>query len=155
MICRVFKKCTKISKLYILRVFQYLNLQVIALCHALMENSELTGVSRVLVVSPVNTVLNWKAEFKKWLPRKVGFEIFELTSCKQTHERKYRVSEWYEEGGVLILGYTMFRNISNPSNKAIQKKVKETFQKGLVDPGKDHLYSFGWWFCSRKMRCVI
>lgn len=104
--------------------------------HTLLENSELTGVEKVLVVCPVSTVLNWKSEFKKWLPKKTHFEIFELVSCKQMRERKYRIGEWHEEGGVLIIGYTMFRNISNPDNKKIQKAIRETFVKGLVDPGK-------------------
>lgn len=51
-------------------------------------------------------------------------------------ERKYRIEEWHEEGGVLIIGYTMFRNISNPDNKKIPKGIRESFVKGLVDPGK-------------------
>lgn len=110
--------------------------------HTLLENNEKTGVNKILVVCPVNTVLNWKNEFKKWLPKKTNFEIFELVSCKQMYERKYRVSEWHTEGGVLIIGYTMFRNISNPENKKIQKKIRQVFVEGLVDPGKISLHIY-------------
>lgn len=88
------------------------------------------------MVCPVNTVLNWKSEFKKWLPRRLKFDIYELVSCKQMYDRRHTVNEWHEEGGVLIIGYTMFRNISNPDNKRVQKRIRETFVKGLVDPGK-------------------
>ncbi|KAJ8985898.1 hypothetical protein NQ317_010655 [Molorchus minor] len=45
-------------------------LQVITLVHTLLMESKRTGMEKVLVVCPLNTVLNWKSEFKKWLPKK-------------------------------------------------------------------------------------
>jgi hypothetical protein len=41
--------------------------QVIAFFDALMRCKE-SGVSRVLVLCPVNTVNNWRMEFCKWIP---------------------------------------------------------------------------------------
>ncbi|XP_060536175.1 transcriptional regulator ATRX homolog [Cylas formicarius] len=114
-------------------------LQVITLSHTLLTNKKKTQVEKIMVVCPVNTVLNWKAEFKKWLPEE-EFEIFDLVSCKTSsvnYERSNIVQEWHEDGGVLIIGYNMFRNLSNPVYKAIPKKLRHTFQKGLVDPGPD------------------
>lgn len=110
--------------------------QVITLSHTLLQNKKLTGVNKIMVVCPVNTVFNWRNEFKKWLPKKSDLNVFELVSCKQMYEKRHRVAEWHEDGGVMIIGYTMFRNISNPDNKKIQKKIRETFLQGLVDPGK-------------------
>ncbi|KAJ8939699.1 hypothetical protein NQ314_011041 [Rhamnusium bicolor] len=110
-------------------------LQVIALSHTLLINGEQTGVTKIMVVCPLNTVLNWKAEFKKWLPKE-DLEIYELVSCKQNYERQYIVQEWHRDGGVLIIGYHMFRNLSNPDNKRISKKMRTTFQEGFLDPAR-------------------
>lgn len=41
--------------------------QVIAFFDALLRCEE-SGVKRVLVLCPVNTVNNWKIEFYKWIP---------------------------------------------------------------------------------------
>ncbi|KAL1487977.1 hypothetical protein ABEB36_015357 [Hypothenemus hampei] len=97
-------------------------LQVIALIHTLLTNQEKTKVEKVMVVCPVNTVLNWKNEFRKWMPNNDDFEVYELVTCKTSsinHERNYVIKNWYESGGVLIIGYNMFRTLS------------------LVDPGPD------------------
>ncbi|CAH0551007.1 unnamed protein product [Brassicogethes aeneus] len=112
-------------------------LQVITLAHTLLINSDTTKVERVMVVCPVNTVLNWKNEFKKWLPKEDEFDVYELVSCKQNYERQYQVTDWYRNGGVLIIGYNMFRTLSNPDNKRISRKMRTAFQEGLVDPGPD------------------
>lgn len=111
-------------------------LQVIALTHALLTNFEKTNVKKVMVVSPLNTVLNWVAEYKQWMPESEDFDVYELVSLKQVYERQYQVKDWHNNGGVLIIGYDMFRNLSNPDNKRLSKKVRATFQEALVDPGK-------------------
>lgn len=110
---------------------------MITLVHTLIVNEEKTGVSKVLVVCPVSTVLNWKAEFHKWLPNNFDyFEVYELVSIGKTHsERCYTIDHWYKNGGVLIVGYDMFRNLSNDKNKKVPQKTRKTYQKCLVDPG--------------------
>lgn len=50
-------------------------LQVITLVHTLITNSEKTNVHKVMVVCPVNTVLNWKSEFKKWIPKSSDLDV--------------------------------------------------------------------------------
>lgn len=55
--------------------------QVVTLIHTLLTHEE-TGVSTVMVVCPLSTVLNWVQEFKMWLKHvKDGdeIEIYELT----------------------------------------------------------------------------
>lgn len=94
-----------------------------------------------MVVCPLNTVLNWKAEFKKWLPKN-DLEVYELVSCKQNYERQYVVREWQSDGGIMIMGYQMFRNLSNPDNKRISKKVRTVFQEALLDPGNIFILYF-------------
>ncbi|KAF7271451.1 hypothetical protein GWI33_015673 [Rhynchophorus ferrugineus] len=116
-------------------------LQVITLSHTLLLNSEKTKVEKVMVVCPVNTVLNWRNEFAKWVPKNDDvFEVYELVSCRTASvnlERSCKVREWHENGGVLIIGYNMFRTLTNPDNKTITKRCRKIFQEGLVDPGPD------------------
>ncbi|CAH1126465.1 unnamed protein product [Ceutorhynchus assimilis] len=115
-------------------------LQVIALAHTLLMNQEKTKVERIMVVCPVNTVINWKNEFRKWMPKTDDFDIYELVSCKTSsvnQERNYIIKCWHDDGGVLIIGYNMFRTLSNPDNKTLSKKLRQSLQTGLVDPGPD------------------
>lgn len=37
----------------------------------------------------------------------------------------------------MIMGYDMFRNLTNDQTKKFKRKQKETFQSALVDPGPD------------------
>ncbi|XP_050509138.1 transcriptional regulator ATRX homolog isoform X2 [Diabrotica virgifera virgifera] len=112
-------------------------LQVISLTHTLLNHSKKTKVDKVMVVAPINTVLNWKAEYKKWMPSNSAVEVYELATSKKNYERAYTIETWHQDGGVLIIGYNLFRLLSNPANKKLSKKMREKFQEGLVDPGPD------------------
>ena len=45
--------------------------------------------------------------------------------------------EWHKDGGVMILGYEMFRNLTSETGAKMRKKVRENLQKSLLDPGPD------------------
>ena len=53
---------------------------------------------------------------------------------KRPQERAYALQRWQEDGGIMIIGYEMYRNLTQGRNIK-SKKLKETFQKTLVDPG--------------------
>lgn len=55
---------------------------------------------------------------------------------KQNYERMYQLKEWQNCGGVMVMGYDMFRNLTNPNAARIRKKAIETFQSTLIDPGE-------------------
>ncbi|XP_026313758.1 transcriptional regulator ATRX isoform X2 [Hyposmocoma kahamanoa] len=115
-------------------------LQVVSLTHTLLTNSDLTGVNRVLVVCPLSTVLNWVNEFRMWLKHAetdYDVDIYELSRFKQNSERAFQLSQWFTHGGVCVLGYEMFRNLSSDSNKKFKKKMLRQFQESLVDPGPE------------------
>lgn len=40
-----------------------------------------------------------------------------------------------EDGGVMVIGYDMYRNLTNPDSKRVRSTVKKTFQTTLVNPG--------------------
>lgn len=119
-----------------------------------------------LVVCPLNTVLNWLNEFEKWQEGMKDEESLEVMSCpcdlsslfcfqcvaqhiylwcaqqvtelatvKRPQERAYALQRWHEMGGVMIMGYEMYRNLTQGRNIK-SKKLKETFQKTLVEPGR-------------------
>ncbi|XP_037945217.1 transcriptional regulator ATRX homolog [Teleopsis dalmanni] len=114
-------------------------LQVVTLSHTLLVNARKTQVERVLVISPLSTLNNWAREFKHWISfaRKKEVEIYDMSKYKDKSTRIFKLNEWFEEGGACILGYDMFRILSNDKAKGLRKKQRETLQKVLVEPGPD------------------
>lgn len=113
-------------------------LQVITLVHTMLTND--TGVTRVLVVCPLSTVLNWVNEFNIWLKglkRREDVYVYEINKLKNNVDRANRMMEWHNEGGVMILSYDMFRNLTNETGRRIRKKVVESLQTSLIAPGPD------------------
>ncbi|XP_033949364.1 transcriptional regulator ATRX isoform X2 [Pseudochaenichthys georgianus] len=113
-------------------------LQVVTLLHTLLLCEKL-DFSTALVVAPLNTVLNWLNEFEKWqvgMKDEESLEVIELATVKRPQDRAYALQRWQDMGGVMIIGYEMYRNLTQGRNIK-SKKLKETFQKTLVDPGPD------------------
>ena len=112
--------------------------QVITFLTTVLNYHYIFGFKRALVVCPLNTILNWKAEFEKWVKDiDDAPEVSVLTDSIHNNEKRAEIVEnWFETSGVLIMGYSLFRLLSTGSN--IRKKhLKERFMKYLVDPGPD------------------
>lgn len=95
-----------------------------------------------MIVCPVSTVLNWQNEFNIWFPKETMISIFELASSKNNKTREDKVKKWFEIGGILIIGYEMFRTLTKPKEKkkTTSKKdakgvVEDVYQRCLVNPG--------------------
>jgi transcriptional regulator ATRX len=43
------------------------------------------------------------------------FQVFELASVKVNETRAKLLENWHEDGGIMIIGYEMFRNLSQGS----------------------------------------
>lgn len=114
-------------------------LQVVALTHTLLVNSEKTNVERVLIITPLSTVTNWAREYHHWMRfcKKKDVEIYDMSRWRDKNTRAYKLKEWHEEGGVCILGYDMFRILVNAKNASVKKKMREDVQKSLISPGPD------------------
>ena len=129
-------------------------LQVIAFIDIFLHY---TSSQHVLCVVPINTIQNWVTEFNMWLPQATeiealstsnsatnycndhqslmtlkprNFQVFVLNdSAKTLVSRVEIIKEWRSRGGVLIIGYEMFRllSLSVPcigGNKMAVKKKK-------------------------------
>lgn len=61
---------------------QAFGFQVVALVHTLMTHKDI-NMRCVLVVAPLNTVLNWQVEFEKWLAVDDRLEV--ILCCFDIH----------------------------------------------------------------------
>jgi RAD54-like protein 2 len=98
-----------------------------------------TPAQKVLCIVPINTIQNWLSEFNYWLPaqgqyskiaeKKVNvkcrdFQIYVLNdSLKNLHQRAGVIGNWNKNGGVLLMGYELYRQLAN-------KKPRKKKQKG-------------------------
>lgn len=60
-------------------------------------------------------------------------QVYELVTCKNNHQRAEELQEWRKTGGVMIMGYQIFRILATTHTRS--KKKKELFDQSLQDPG--------------------
>ncbi|CAG9564174.1 unnamed protein product [Danaus chrysippus] len=114
-------------------------LQVLALLHTVLTHPQL-GMRRVLVCCPLSTVLNWVDEIHKWIgPVTNQIKVFELSKLKKTYERAYQLEDWYNGGGIFIIGYELFRSLSTLDHvlDGVRPKILNKIRTALLDPGPD------------------
>ncbi|KAK6639775.1 hypothetical protein RUM43_008050 [Polyplax serrata] len=118
-----------------------------------------TSAKTILCIMPINTVQNWLAEFNMWLPKEstsedVRCREFDLyivnESLKNIKSRAKVILDWQKSGGVLLMGYELFRLLSLKKSYKSKKKKKdaeeddartkeliEEVYSALVVPGPD------------------
>ncbi|KAH9706876.1 protein CHROMATIN REMODELING 20 [Citrus sinensis] len=85
--------------------------QVIAFLYTAMRSVDL-GLRTALIVTPVNVLHNWKQEFMKWRPSELKpLRVFMLEDVSRDR-RAELLAKWRAKGGVFLIGYTAFRNLS-------------------------------------------
>uniref|UniRef100_A0A4W4ERE5 RAD54 like 2 n=1 Tax=Electrophorus electricus TaxID=8005 RepID=A0A4W4ERE5_ELEEL len=119
-------------------------LQVISFIDILLRH---TGAHTVLAIVPVNTLHNWLAEFNLWVPTPEAlplnndptyitprtFKVHILNDeHKTTATRSKVVEEWYRDGGVLLMGYEMYRLLSLKKSFIARRKKKNKKPNGPV-----------------------
>uniref|UniRef100_A0A673ZFH2 DNA helicase n=1 Tax=Salmo trutta TaxID=8032 RepID=A0A673ZFH2_SALTR len=112
-------------------------LQVVTFLHTMLQ-SKCMNFRTALVVCPLNTILNWVNEFEKWQVDMGAdkVKVTELATLKRPQERYIALQRWQMDGGVMIMGYEMYRNLTL-GLKVIHGKFKKTFDSTLVNPGPD------------------
>ncbi|XP_035999198.1 transcriptional regulator ATRX [Fundulus heteroclitus] len=112
-------------------------LQVVAFLHTVLLSSSLK-FRTALVVCPLNTVLNWVSEFKKW-QHNLGEDtvrVSELATVKDHVERLRALQRWQRQGGLMIMGYELYRILSQ-NTQFTNEEWKKELKSALVDPGPD------------------
>ncbi|XP_041864053.1 transcriptional regulator ATRX-like [Melanotaenia boesemani] len=112
-------------------------LQMVALLNTVLLSPNLK-FRTALVVCPLNTILNWVSEFKKWQVNlgEAKIKVTELATKKQVFERLIALQRWQKDGGVMIMGYEMYRILSL-GHKISNEEWKKELKSALVDPGPD------------------
>ncbi|KFY76189.1 hypothetical protein V498_09743 [Pseudogymnoascus sp. VKM F-4517 (FW-2822)] len=81
--------------------------------------------SRTLILSPPGLMDNWMDELLTWVPEEdVGPKIGsfrKVDSNLKFEKRLADIDSWYKNGGILLLGFEMFRNILNMGPKENKK----------------------------------
>ena len=86
----------------------------------------------VLVIVPINTIQNWASEYKHWLPHE-PFKVHLLSdNLKTITQRSTVIINWKKEGGVLLMGYEMFRLLAGTKAQQRKKKVSKKSVKKPV-----------------------
>jgi transcriptional regulator ATRX len=115
--------------------------QVVTLLHTIASNIPPDNIElrRMLVLGPVNTMHNWKAELKRFLPSSghtAGIlEVTVLDEAGKTNEARCEALRvWFNRGGVMCMGYEMYRNLVL-GQRVKDKELKKRFDRYLRDPG--------------------
>ncbi|GAB6019496.1 hypothetical protein CHUAL_001073 [Chamberlinius hualienensis] len=112
-------------------------LQVITFLHTILTRKK-EFPNTALVVSPLNTVLNWYRECEMWLEDILpSILVMEMSSVRQNRDRLQVLRNWSKNGGILIMGYDNFRNLVKENNKKTPKFFRDQFHSILLDPGPD------------------
>ncbi|KFY47402.1 hypothetical protein V495_01952 [Pseudogymnoascus sp. VKM F-4514 (FW-929)] len=90
--------------------------------------------SRTLILSPPGLIDNWMDELLTWVPEEdVGPKIGrfrKVDSNLKLEERLTEIDLWYKNGGILLLGFEMFRNILSmgPNENKKSRMDQATFE---------------------------
>ncbi|KAF9542407.1 hypothetical protein EC957_001983 [Mortierella hygrophila] len=89
---------------------------------------------------------NWADEFEKWIPpqRRKDVLLYKFApNNTSTKERIRLLEKWHADGGVFLMGYTMFRELSvtTKSNAARNEDTSNRFKHLLLTPGPSLVFA--------------
>ncbi|CAF1123246.1 unnamed protein product [Adineta steineri] len=100
----------------------------ITLIHTLFCYTKLTYIHRALILCPLNTANNWKNEFQQWIGKlepHINVYLFTADDIAKKDRLQF-LCHWHENGGIMIMGYEMYRLLTNNASDA---KVKTSRKK--------------------------
>ncbi|XP_034473982.1 transcriptional regulator ATRX homolog [Drosophila innubila] len=126
-------------------------LQLIALLHTVISYKEL-NTTKVLVLCPKSTVMNWADELQRWLgplKSKTNIKVFVFPDSSDISDKLRVLEEWSlsstNRAGCLLVGYEAFRTLvfyhsyKNRGNLSSSKleNIRDSVNKYLLEPGAD------------------
>lgn len=82
--------------------------------------------SKTLVLCPPSLVDNWVEELLRWSPGSILGRIDKVDTTMSATSRFDAISDWSRDGGVLVVGYSLFRTIAG--DKREKQKDPERYQ---------------------------
>ncbi|MCD7462186.1 hypothetical protein HAX54_047949 [Datura stramonium] len=108
--------------------------QVISFLYAAMRSVDL-GLKTALIVTPVSVLHNWRQEFIKWRPSEMKpLRVFMLEDVPR-ERRAELLQKWRLKGGVFLIGYTAFRNLSlgkHIKDRHVAREICQVLQGSLL-----------------------
>ncbi|KAL2879645.1 hypothetical protein SGCOL_004974 [Colletotrichum sp. CLE4] len=80
--------------------------------------------SKTLVLCPALLVDNWMDELLMWAPDGVLGHFYKMESVVNALERAPMIRDWDRTGGVMIIGYDMFKKLAVPSEDETFKPLE-------------------------------
>ncbi|EYU39777.1 hypothetical protein MIMGU_mgv1a0201931mg, partial [Erythranthe guttata] len=106
--------------------------KVIAFLYTVMRSMDL-GLKTALIVTPVSVQHNWRHEFMKWKPSELKpLPTFMLEDVPR-EKRVELLTKWRTKGGIFLIGYTAFRNLSlgkYVKDQDSAKQISDALQAG-------------------------
>jgi len=110
-------------------------LQTISLIHTFLVNyHDILAPSRpttVLVVAPSSVLHNWRREMFKWMDPKtsegaealklINVKVMDSSSASSASARTTLLKTWIKEGGVMIIGYELYRSLTQSITPGAEK----------------------------------
>ncbi|TGO38879.1 hypothetical protein BHYA_0065g00140 [Botrytis hyacinthi] len=99
-------------------------------------------VSKTIILCPPGLIANWVDEILTWSPDDILGDLRPVDSASDLESRFCAIDDWFEEGGVLLIGYDMFRRFiappkskpDNPMTPSLIKKFERAKTKLLEGP---------------------
>lgn len=99
-------------------------------------------MSKTIILCPPGLIANWVDEILTWSPDDILGDLRPVDSASDLESRFCTIDDWFEEGGVLLIGYDMFRRFiappkskpDNPMTPSLIKKFERAKTKLLEGP---------------------
>lgn len=90
---------------------------------------------RTLILCPASLIDNWQDEFFKWTTQEATGTLWVLTAQLNKRGRLSILKEWSTDrrGGILLLGYELFRTLIGNKSAQLNEKEHEQVCKDLID----------------------
>lgn len=80
---------------------------------------------KILILVPSGILNNWLEELRRWAPDGALGSLFYVDSTVPAVERGDTIRAWGETGGVLVMGYTLFRALPGKHDDLLQILLNE------------------------------
>ncbi|UJR34129.1 hypothetical protein I4U23_021536 [Adineta vaga] len=88
--------------------------QLISFLHTVFKHNDITQTHTCLILCPVNVISNWSAEFSHWLSGlRPTIKVYQFSLFKSKSARWECLDKWNKKGGVMLMGYEIYRRLSN------------------------------------------